>query len=80
MSKEYVQDKLSEKSSKIVDLILNRNAHVFVCGRKVLANEVIDKLKSFLAHEKRFENVDQAEIFFQDMKTNNRYHEDLFSS
>ncbi|RNA16646.1 hypothetical protein BpHYR1_043125 [Brachionus plicatilis] len=58
---EYVQDKISEHWVKITDLVLNKRAHVYVCGRKALATEVIDSFKLMFQREKRFESRDQIE-------------------
>jgi len=42
---KYVQDLLKEDSSNISDLILNDNAHVYVCGGAAMADDVSKTLQ-----------------------------------
>ena len=42
---QYVQDLLREDSSNICDLILNDNAHLYVCGGAAMADDVSKTLQ-----------------------------------
>lgn len=55
-------------SEVIVDLVLNKNAHVYVCGRQVLAGEVDEKLKSIFGDSCCLTPEVSPEKFLQDMR------------
>ena len=42
---QYVQDLMREDSSNICDLIINSNAHVYVCGAAAMAERVNNTLQ-----------------------------------
>lgn len=44
----YVQDKLTEHSELVYKLLMNRKAHVYVCGDIKMATGVSNALKSLL--------------------------------
>ncbi|RNA38902.1 nitric oxide synthase [Brachionus plicatilis] len=78
--KEYVQDKLWENSDKIVELVVNKKAHIFVCGRSQMASGVAEKLKVIFSKHLKLLGKDQDDTFIQKLKNENRYHEDIFNS
>lgn len=80
ISKEYVQDKLWENSDKIVELVVNKKAHIFVCGRSQMASGVAEKLKVIFSKHLKLLGKDQDDTFIQKLKNENRYHEDIFNS
>ena len=43
--KQYVQDLLTKDSADLCDLILNRNAHVYVCGAADMAEGVRETIQ-----------------------------------
>lgn len=76
--KKYVQDLLKEDASNISDLIVDDNAHVYVCGGAAMADDVSKTLQTMLADRLNLSPEDGLE-FIRKMKSSNRYHEDIFS-
>ncbi|XP_068736413.1 nitric oxide synthase 1-like isoform X2 [Montipora capricornis] len=75
--KQYVQDLLKEHSSDVCDLILNSNAHVYVCGAAAMAEGVNDTLQALITDRLKL-SPDKAVEFMSKLKSSNRYHEDIF--
>lgn len=48
-SQEYVQDLIRKNASVVRNLILNREAYVYVCGSTSMASEVEDTINAVLA-------------------------------
>ncbi|RNA10633.1 nitric oxide inducible, partial [Brachionus plicatilis] len=78
--KEYVQDKLWENSDKIVDLVVSKKAHIYVCGRTQMASGVAEKLNAIFAKNLQLLGQEHDDSFIQQLKNQNRYHEDIFTS
>lgn len=47
-NQKYIQSKLEENSSDVFDLITKKNADLYVCGRKSLADGVFKVLTEIL--------------------------------
>lgn len=75
--KEYVQDLLREVSPDICDLIVNSNAHVYVCGAAAMAEGVYTTLQTLIAEHLNL-SPEEALEFISKLKSSNRYHEDIF--
>lgn len=71
-NKFYVQDIIKDKTSDhIKDLILNQNAHFYICGATQMGRAVEDILKDILGED----NAD----YLQKMKDESRFAKELWS-
>ena len=59
---------MNENSEMLRDLVLNKNAHIYVCGKKILASEVIDKLKAIFSLGDYFESMESIDSYINDLK------------
>ena len=73
----YVQDKLKEEADTVVQLLIARGAHFYVCGDISMANDVSHTLHSILTHNAAMTDQ-EARSFVTGMKENGTYHEDIF--
>ena len=79
--KIYVQDRIHELSVKISDLILNKNAYVYVCGdASKMAKEVEQAFVEILALQSNDMNLEMATKYIKNMQKNKRYLQDVWSS
>nr|AAK61379.1 nitric oxide synthase [Discosoma striata] len=75
--KRYVQDLLKEDAGNVCDLIVDSNAHVYVCGGAAMANDVSKTIQNMLADRLSL-SADDALEYMRGLKSSNRYHEDVF--
>uniref|UniRef100_H2ZG23 Nitric oxide synthase 3 n=1 Tax=Ciona savignyi TaxID=51511 RepID=H2ZG23_CIOSA len=76
--KQYVQDVIMNDISEFVfDLIHTRNGHFYVCGDVTMAAEVHRTLKDVLCINGGM-TPEQVEEYITAMKSEDRYHEDIF--
>ncbi|CAJ1015145.1 putative Flavodoxin/FAD binding domain/Oxidoreductase NAD-binding domain containing protein [Leishmania utingensis] len=76
----YVQDKVQECGVAILDLILQQNAYVFVCGdADGMAREVHDTLRGLIQHRLSLTDAAAAK-FLKQMGMEGRYLRDVWST
>lgn len=76
--KKYVQDIIKQDISDfVVENIVKRNGHFYVCGDVKMANGVNEALKAVLQARCSMSQED-AEEYVTKMKVDERYHEDIF--
>lgn len=76
--KEYVQDKIEQCSERVIELIVNKHAHVYVCGRSKMASDVFERLEAIF--DRKSTDISKFDQIFKNLKLQNRYHEDIFNS
>ncbi|XP_078670103.1 nitric oxide synthase 1-like [Branchiostoma floridae x Branchiostoma belcheri] len=77
-TRTYVQDILRERiPRKVLDLVLREGGHVYVCGDVTMATDVCETVQRILVKHGGM-SAARAEDFINNMKDNNRYHEDIF--
>ena len=76
-SKQYVQHVVKKDAPRIMNLLLNKGAHLYICGKVSMANDIretlIDVLK-LINHMERLE----AEAKIEKLREEKRYQEDIF--
>uniref|UniRef100_A0A8C4VBK9 Nitric oxide synthase n=1 Tax=Falco tinnunculus TaxID=100819 RepID=A0A8C4VBK9_FALTI len=78
--KVYVQDILQSKlETKVCNLLHKEEGHLYVCGDVHMAKDVAQTLKGLLAKYLNL-NEQQAEEYFFQLKSQKRYHEDIFGA
>ncbi|XP_013151690.1 nitric oxide synthase, inducible isoform X2 [Falco peregrinus] len=78
--KVYVQDILQSKlETKVCNLLHKEEGHLYVCGDVHMARDVAQTLKGLLAKYLNL-NEQQAEEYFFQLKSQKRYHEDIFGA
>ncbi|NWU89997.1 NOS2 protein, partial [Upupa epops] len=79
-AKVYVQDILRSKlEAKVCSLLHEEEGHLYVCGDVRMAKDVAQALKGVLAKHLRLSEQQAEEYFFQ-LKSQRRYHEDIFGA
>uniref|UniRef100_A0A8C5TKU7 Nitric oxide synthase n=1 Tax=Malurus cyaneus samueli TaxID=2593467 RepID=A0A8C5TKU7_9PASS len=79
-AKVYVQDILQKQLEALVcEALHKQQGHVFVCGDVRMARDVAQALRALLARGLHL-SPQQAEEFFQQLKNEKRYHEDIFGA
>lgn len=79
-AKAYVQDILQSKlETKVCNLLHKEKGHLYVCGDVRMAKDVAQTLKGVLAKKLNL-NEQQAEEYFFQLKSQKRYHEDIFGA
>jgi methionine synthase reductase len=74
---KYVQDALKSCSNEISDLILNKNAFIYVCGdARNMSKDVFSCLSSCL---KKSEGDFNPDKYLIEMMSNKRYRQDIWS-
>ncbi|PVU91118.1 hypothetical protein BB561_004557 [Smittium simulii] len=77
--KIYVQDRMTEHSALIWDLINNQNGHFYICGDgKTMSKDVIATLKRIAQNEGKLDET-RASSWFTTLKNTNRYAEDVWA-
>jgi sulfite reductase alpha subunit-like flavoprotein len=78
-NRQYVQDIMKSESERLLDLILNRKACVYVCGDgNAMAKDVQNTIVELLA-SKLPGGIDEATIFLETMKVGKRFLMDIWS-
>uniref|UniRef100_A0A8C8EED6 Nitric oxide synthase n=1 Tax=Otus sunia TaxID=257818 RepID=A0A8C8EED6_9STRI len=79
-AKVYVQDILQSKlETKVCSLLHKEEGHLYVCGDVRMAKDVAQTLKGMLAKNLNLSEQQAEEYFFQ-LKSQKRYHEDIFGA
>ncbi|XP_068011019.1 nitric oxide synthase, inducible [Melanerpes formicivorus] len=79
-AKVYVQDILTSKlETKVCNLLQKEEGHVYVCGDVRMAKDVAQAVKGMLARRLNLTEQQAEEYFFQ-LKSQKRYHEDIFGA
>ncbi|NP_001166455.1 nitric oxide synthase, inducible [Cavia porcellus] len=78
--KAYVQDILRQQLAREVLRVLHEEpGHLYVCGNVLMAQDVACTLKQLLAAKLNL-NEEQVEDYFFQLKSQKRYHEDIFGA
>ncbi|KAM8797256.1 nitric oxide synthase, inducible [Eudromia elegans] len=79
-AKVYVQDILQSKlEAKVCSLFHKEEGHLYVCGDVRMARDVAQTLKRMLASKLNLTEQQAEECIFQ-LKSQKRYHEDIFGA
>ncbi|OXB79096.1 UNVERIFIED_CONTAM: hypothetical protein H355_005972 [Colinus virginianus] len=79
-AKVYVQDILQNKlESKVCNILHKEEGHLYVCGDVRMARDVAQTLKRILVKNLNHSEQQAEEYFFQ-LKSQKRYHEDIFGA
>ncbi|NXR46173.1 NOS2 protein, partial [Hippolais icterina] len=78
--KVYVQDILQRQlEARVCELVHGQQGHVYVCGDVRMARDVAQALQALLAKGLRL-SQQEANEYFQQLKSQKRYHEDIFGA
>ncbi|NXQ29608.1 NOS2 protein, partial [Alaudala cheleensis] len=78
--KVYVQDVLQRQlEARVCEVLQRQQGHVYVCGDVRMARDVASTLRALLARALRL-SPQQAHEYFQQLKSQKRYHEDIFGA
>ncbi|NXW68045.1 NOS2 protein, partial [Hirundo rustica] len=78
--KVYVQDVLQRQlEARVCEVLHGQQGHVYVCGDVRMARDVAAVLRALLARALRL-SQHQADEYFQQLKSQKRYHEDIFGA
>ncbi|NXA04756.1 NOS2 protein, partial [Sapayoa aenigma] len=79
-AKVYVQDILqSQLETKVCEVLQQEQGHVYVCGDVRMARDVARVLQGLIASTLGLSEQQAEEYFFQ-LKSQKRYHEDIFGA
>ncbi|NWI54792.1 NOS2 protein, partial [Calyptomena viridis] len=79
-AKVYVQDILEgQLEARVCELLQREQGHVFVCGDVRMARDVARALRGLVARTLQL-SEQQAEEYFLQLKSQKRYHEDIFGA
>jgi sulfite reductase alpha subunit-like flavoprotein len=80
-NRQYVQDIMRNDeacSERTMDLILNRNAFIYVCGDgNAMAKDVQAAIVELLSD--RLGGIDEAQLYLENLKTDHRFLMDIWS-
>lgn len=75
---KYVQDSIRLKKTEIVDLIVNKQAYIYVCGdAKNMSKDVFNCL-SELIEEEKIESIVDAKKYLIELMSTKRYRQDIW--
>uniref|UniRef100_A0A8U7P8C7 Nitric oxide synthase n=1 Tax=Corvus moneduloides TaxID=1196302 RepID=A0A8U7P8C7_CORMO len=78
--KVYVQDILQRQlEARVCEVVHGQQGHVYVCGDVRMARDVARALRALLARALRL-SPQQADEYFLQLKSQKRYHEDIFGA
>nr|XP_006640988.2 PREDICTED: nitric oxide synthase, inducible [Lepisosteus oculatus] len=78
--KVYVQDVLRDRlSEEVVRVLHQQQGHIYICGDVRMARDVEETLAQILAHKLGM-SLEQAVNYLSQLKTEKRYHEDIFGA
>ncbi len=77
--KTYVQDLISVNFSQMYELLVSKKGHIYICGDVRMAEEVTNTIEAGLQREGNM-NLEDAKLFINEMKENQRFHEDIFGN
>ena len=70
--KRYVQDLILENKTELADLIMNRDAYIYVCGDgSQMGKDVMKCIESILP-------IDNAKAYISEMIKSKRYRQDIW--
>ncbi|NWI87775.1 NOS2 protein, partial [Pitta sordida] len=79
-AKVYVQDVLERQlQSKVCEVLQQEQGHVYVCGDVRMASDVARVLRGLIASALQLSQQQAQEYIFQ-LKSQKRYHEDIFGA
>lgn len=61
------------------DLLVNKKGHIYICGDVKMAEDVTIMIEKGIAKEGNM-SEDEAKIYINEMKENQRFHEDIFGN
>lgn len=73
----FIQYRFAQNGRKMVDLILNENAHMVVCGHKALGGSIRDALLTLLRKHGSM-HYHEAGEYLSYLKSSGRYTEEIF--
>lgn len=78
--KVYVQHLLAKHDEEIRELIISRNAHVYICGdAHRMAKDVFTEMSRVVSMDRRYGgNSEKATLFLRSMKSEGRWSEDVW--
>ncbi|EGV94350.1 Nitric oxide synthase, inducible [Cricetulus griseus] len=78
--KVYVQDILQKQlANEVLSVLHGEQGHLYVCGDVRMARDVATTVKKLVATKMNL-NEEQVEGYFFQLKSQKRYHEDIFSA
>uniref|UniRef100_A0A8C5K494 Nitric oxide synthase n=1 Tax=Jaculus jaculus TaxID=51337 RepID=A0A8C5K494_JACJA len=78
--KVYVQDILRQQlAGEVLRVLLQEQGHLYVCGDVCMARDVAQTLKQLVAAKLTL-SEEQVEDYFFQLKSQKRYHEDIFGA
>ncbi|XP_057298420.1 nitric oxide synthase, inducible-like isoform X2 [Hydractinia symbiolongicarpus] len=77
--KTYVQDLIRKHADEVINLILQHDGHLFVCGDLTMATAVERTILQLVKEYSAFTEK-EAKRYVGTMKTEGRYHEDIFGA
>ncbi|XP_020029612.2 nitric oxide synthase, inducible isoform X1 [Castor canadensis] len=78
--KVYVQDLLRQQlAGEVLRVLHEEPGHLYVCGDVRMARDVVHTLKQLVADSLNL-NEEQVEDYFFQLKSQRRYHEDIFGA
>lgn len=78
--KVYVQDILRQQlASEVLHVLHEEQGHLYVCGDVRMARDVAQTLKQLVAAKLSL-SEEQVEDYFFQLKSQKRYHEDIFGA
>jgi sulfite reductase alpha subunit-like flavoprotein len=77
--KIYVQDLLQEHAAELRDLVLRKNAHVYVCGdASRMAKDVFKAFTNIVAADGEGSSFQAADSYLREVKKAGRWSEDVW--
>jgi sulfite reductase (NADPH) flavoprotein alpha-component len=77
--KIYVQDTLHQHAAELRDLVLHKNAHVYVCGdASRMAKDVFKAFTRIVADDSEGSPTETADSYLREMKRGGRWSEDVW--
>ena len=61
------------------ELLVNKKGHIYICGDVRMAEEVTNTIEVGLQREGNM-NLEDSKLFINEMKENQRFHEDIFGN
>ena len=75
--KQYVQHAVKKDAPRIMNLLLNKGAHLYICGKVAMANDIRETLIDVLKLVNNMERY-EAEEKIENLREEKRYQEDIF--
>lgn len=75
---KYVQDNIRKSASEFINILLNDNTVLYICGSKQMSDGVFETVASCLATEQNC-SIEEARKMALNFKTTNKYIEDIWT-